>query len=91
MGMKDLFWDFLISLYEDVPSFVYYGLLFVFCIASVVVFAVKGFKKGLSIISLIALSEYLFLMYCSTVFFFFLKWELDQTSPLFGAIMLMIK
>lgn len=55
-------------LIEDVPDYVYEGLLSVFCIGAVLLLTWKG-KKALQGIAKLLLSEYAFLIYCSTVIF----------------------
>ena len=60
--------DYIISLIEDVPNYVYEGLLSVFCVGAVLLLTWKG-KKALQGIAKLLLSEYVFLIYCSTVIF----------------------
>lgn len=67
--MKDEFEQYIISLYKDIPQEVYEGLLSVFCIGLVVFIAWKGFKIGLRYSVALLLIEYIFLIFCSTVFF----------------------
>ena len=61
--------QYIISLYQDIPLEVYEGLLSVFCIGLVVFIAWKGFKTGLRYSVALLLIEYIFLIFCSTVFF----------------------
>ena len=67
--MSDEFMQYVISLYQDIPLEVYEGLLSVFCIGLVVFVAWKGFKTGLRYSVALLLIEYIFLIFCSTVFF----------------------
>lgn len=58
---------YILSLISGVPQFVYEGLLSVFVIGAVILFFSKWRKSGKDI-ALLLLIEYLFLIYCSTVF-----------------------
>ena len=59
---------YLVSLIEDVPLYVYEGLLSVFCIGAALLLAFKG-KKAWRGVAKFLLAEYVFLIYCSTVLF----------------------
>lgn len=59
---------YVVSLIEDVPYYVYEGLLSVFCIGVVLLLTWKGKKTWHDIVKLL-LTEYVFLIYCSTVIF----------------------
>lgn len=65
--MKDQFRDYFISLYQDIPSEVYEGLLSLLCIGAVGFFVIVGWKKGWKKVVGLLLAEYVFLIYCSTV------------------------
>ena len=67
--MREQFKQYVISLYQDIPLEVYEGLLSIFCIGLVVFVAWKGFKIGLRYSVALLLIEYIFLIFCSTVFF----------------------
>ncbi len=67
--MSDEFKQYIISLYQDIPQEVYEGLLSVFCLGLVVFIAWKGLKTGLRYSANLLLVEYVFLIFCSTVFF----------------------
>ena len=67
--MREQFMQNVISLYQDIPLEVYEGLLSIFCIGLVVFVAWKGFKTGLRYSVALLLIEYIFLIFCSTVFF----------------------
>lgn len=56
------------SLVDDVPHYVYEGLLSVFCIGAILLLTWKG-KKAWPEIAKLLLVEYVFLIYCSTVIF----------------------
>ena len=60
------YWD---SLWRDIPLYVFESLGVVFCIGTVVLFALKGFKGGWRYVSGLLLAEYIFVLYCSTVIF----------------------
>lgn len=67
--MKELFRQYIINLYHDIPQEVCEGLLSIFCIGLVVFIAWKGFKTGLRYSATLLLIEYIFLLFCSTVIF----------------------
>ena len=67
--MSEEFKHYVISLYQDIPQEVYEGLLSVFCLGLVVFIAWKGFRTGLRYSAVLLLVEYIFLLFCSTVFF----------------------
>ena len=67
--MREQFRQYIINLYQDIPQEIYEGLLSVFCLGVVVFIAWKGFKTGLRYSVAILLIEYIFLIFCSTVFF----------------------
>ena len=59
---------YILLLIDDVPHYVYEGLLSVFCIGTVLLLTWKGKKASLGISKLL-LVEYAFLIYSSTVIF----------------------
>ena len=67
--MQDEFKQYIISLYKDIPQEVYEGLLSVFCLGVVLFIAFKGVRTGFRWSSVLLLIEYIFLIFCSTVFF----------------------
>ncbi len=67
--MKELFKQYLIDLYHDVPQEVYEGLLSVFCLGAVFIIAFKGFRKGWRCVAGLLLADYVALLYCSMVIF----------------------
>lgn len=66
--MSDELKTYVILLIDDVPHYVYEGLLSVFCVGTVLLLTWKG-KKSLLVIAKLLLAEYVFLIYCSTVVF----------------------
>lgn len=95
--MREQFRQYIINLYQDIPQEVYEGLLSVFCLGLVVFSAWKGFKTGLRYSTVLLLVEYIFLLFCSTVFFrtpgdtrqydFHLFWSYDRPELLVENIM----
>lgn len=67
--MKEVFKQYIISLYHDIPQEVYEGLLSIFCIGVVLLVAWKGIKIGIRYSAALLLIEYAFLLFCSTVIF----------------------
>ena len=65
--MRELFKQYIISLYHDIPQEFYEGLLSIFCIGVVLFVAWKGIKIGLRYSAALLLIEYTFLLFCSTV------------------------
>jgi len=54
---------------DDVPLYVYETLLSVFCIVATLELVIRGFKNGIRGTSVTLLLEYIFLIFCATVFF----------------------
>ena len=67
--MSEEFKQYVISLYQDIPQEVYEGLLSVCCLGLVGFIVWKGFRTGLRYSAVLLLAEYIFLLFCSTVFF----------------------
>ena len=67
--MREQFKQYIISLYHDIPQEVYEGFLSVFCLGFVLLLVFCGIKKGLRYSSGLLLVEYVFLLFCTTVFF----------------------
>lgn len=65
--MREQLKHYVIELFNSVPSYVYEGLLFVFCVG-IVVLALAKWKRVWKNIVFLLLIEYLFLIYSSTVF-----------------------
>ena len=60
--------EYACGLANAIPYVVYEGTASVFCIGLVIFIAWKGFKKGLCYASILLLLDYIFLIFCSTVF-----------------------
>lgn len=67
--MKELFLQYFIQLYQDVPISVYEGLFAVLCAGVAIIFAIKGFISGWRLVAGLLVAEYIVLLYCSTVIF----------------------
>lgn len=67
--MREQFRQYIINLYQDIPTEVYEGLLSVCCLGLVLLLIFCGIKKGLRYSSGLLLVEYVFLLFCSTVIF----------------------
>lgn len=76
--MKVNFIHYVISLYQNVPFYVYEGLLVLFCISTILIIVYRVFLKGLSGIAVgsiwrsvmgLLLAEYVVLLFCSTIIF----------------------
>lgn len=65
--MLDFFERYLVYLYRDVPVSVYVLLLLFFITVALIVFYIRGFKKGLRSVFGILTLEYIFLIYVATV------------------------
>ena len=59
----------MVSLYRDIPVEVYEGLLTVFCMGTILLFPIYGFRNGWRKVAWLLFVEYIFLIYCSTVIF----------------------
>lgn len=62
-------WEYLASLYQDIPVTVYEGMLSILCLGFVVIIVFCGLKRGWRKIAGLLLVEYLFLLFCSTIVF----------------------
>ena len=60
---------YLLDLINGVPHGVYIILLVIFCVGAVVLIGVKGWQKGFRYVLGLLLTEYVFLLYASTVIF----------------------
>ena len=63
-----VFADYVGSLADGIPQVVYEGTASVFCLGLVAFIAWKGFRKGVHYASILLLLDYVFLIFCSTVF-----------------------
>lgn len=68
MWVREEFKQYILNLYQDVPSEIYEGLLSLLCIGAVGFFIIFGWKRGWRKIVGLLLVEYVFLIYFSTVF-----------------------
>lgn len=66
--MEGLLDTFLLELVNDVPPYIYEMLIAVTCLSIIIFFASFKWKKALRFSLLLLFIEYLFLIYCSTVF-----------------------
>ena len=64
--MREQFNQYIISLYHDIPQEVYEGFLSIFCLGAVSLVAWKGIKTGSRNSAALLLTEYTFLLFCST-------------------------
>lgn len=67
--MREQFRTYIVSLYQNIPTEVYEGLLSVSCLGLVLLLVFCGIKKGLRYSSILPLIEYVFLLFCSTVIY----------------------
>lgn len=67
--MKERIWEYVVSLYKDIPSEVYIGLALVLCVGVVLLMVAYGFRKGTRLSAGLLMAEYVFLLYSSTVIF----------------------
>jgi glycopeptide antibiotics resistance protein len=64
----NFFLDYANRLFRNVPQETYEGVVSILCIGCVTFLVWKGFKKGIRYTALLALTEYLLLLFCTTVF-----------------------
>lgn len=67
--MRELFRTYIVSLYQNIPTEVYEGLLSVCCLGLVLLLVFCGIKKGLRYSLMLLLIEYVFQLFCSTAIF----------------------
>ncbi len=65
--MVDLFIQYLVELYKDVPSDVYEGLVSILCLGSVIIVVFCNYNNVWNKVSRILLVGYVVLTYCSTI------------------------
>lgn len=65
--MKEQFRQYVINLYQNIPTEVYEGLLSIFCLGVIGLVAFFGWRRGWKKVAGLLLAEYVFLLYCSTV------------------------
>jgi hypothetical protein len=59
-SMGGILRDYVIILYKDMSVVIYEGLLSLFCLGVVILFAIKGLKHGLRSVACLLLVEYVF-------------------------------
>lgn len=69
MDIFSQFQKYIIRLFQYVPTDVYEGLLSLFCLGTLFFIAIWGWEQGWRKALQLLLLEYIFLIYCSTVFF----------------------
>ena len=69
VSMKERIWEYLYDSYLELPIWVYEGLLAVLCIGAVVSFVRLGARKGCRVTLRLLLTEYVVMIFCTTVFF----------------------
>ena len=67
--MDQQIWEYVASLYKAIPLTVYEGILSVLCIGVIVIITFHGLKRGWRKVAGLILVGYVFVIYCSTVFF----------------------
>jgi len=54
---------------EGIPAYVYIGLIVTFCIGSILLLWLKEWRKGIRYCAFLLLAEWIFLVFCTCVFF----------------------
>ena len=70
--MKDILdesYKYIVCLYNVIPTYIFEGLIFLFCLGSVFLLAFVGVRHGLRYILELLMAEYCILLLCSTVIF----------------------
>lgn len=67
--MREGFYGYWRSLFHDIPHELYLAGLVILIVLSVILISLKGFRRGIRYSLGILLTEYISLIYCSTVFF----------------------
>lgn len=65
--MREQFRQYFIRLYQDIPTEIYDGLISIFCLGALGLIAFLGWRRGWKKVVGLLLSEYVFLIYCTTV------------------------
>ena len=81
--MRVQFKQYILHLYQDVPTEVYEGILSLFCIGGVVGFVIFGWSRGWRKVVGLLLAEYVFLIYCSTIIYRGVSEEIGYNYNLF--------
>lgn len=69
VSMKEQIWEYVVSLYKDIPLGVYVGLAAVLCVGGVLMMVKYGGRQGVRMAAGLLLVEYVFVLYSSTVLF----------------------
>lgn len=67
--LKELLEHYLITLYDEVPVGLYWGLFVIFLLGGFVLICYYGFQRGWRIVSRLLLAEYVFILFSSLVFY----------------------
>ena len=67
--MKDQLRLCIVGLYQSVPTFVYLSTVALFFAGTIAIFSISGLKNGWRKVCRLLLSEFVILIYCSTVVF----------------------
>lgn len=67
--MWEQFRQFVVVLYEEIPAKMYLYLTILFCIGFMLAIFNKGIRQRRKLLGLLAMSEYVFLIFCSTVIY----------------------
>jgi glycopeptide antibiotics resistance protein len=67
--MREIFVQYIINRYNEIPTDVYECLISLFCLGGVILIALKGLRKGWKFIVGLLAIEYIILFYCATVIF----------------------
>lgn len=81
--MREQLEQYILHLYQDVPTEVYEGILSLFCIGVVVGFVIFGWRRGWKKVVDLLLVEYVFLIYCSTIIYRGVSEEIGYNYNLF--------
>ena len=69
MVVSEQFKQYIISLIKDVPTEVFEGLFYIFCIVTITLIAFRGWKRGWRKVVVLLLIEYALLIFSSTVIY----------------------
>lgn len=67
--MAEVIINYIVRLYESIPTYVYVGLLSLFIIGTIISFAQWGIKRGCKYIMILLLIEYVILLFSTTLIF----------------------
>lgn len=66
---REIVGDYNLCILDSIPSETYEGLLSIFILSTVIALAIWGCKRGIRICSCVLLFEYIYCLYCFTVFY----------------------